>query len=62
MGLTIKQIDVKSAYLHGVIDVRVVIEFLEIVCADLFTQENMVVLKKALYRLKQALLPQCERL
>jgi Reverse transcriptase (RNA-dependent DNA polymerase) len=62
LGLIVKPMDVKSAYLHGDIIVRVVIELPEIVYPDLFCRENVGVLTKVLYKLKQARLLSSERL
>jgi hypothetical protein len=56
LGLTMKQIDVKSVDLQGDTVATVIIELAEIVYPDMFLCENVGVLKKLLYRLKHALL------
>jgi Reverse transcriptase (RNA-dependent DNA polymerase) len=61
-GLVIKQMELKSAYLHGNIDSYVVIELSELVYTEEYWRENVGVLRKALYSLKQAPLLWCERL
>jgi hypothetical protein len=48
LALPIQQMDVKLAYLHGDIDVRVVIELPEMVYPDAFHRKNIGVCKKAL--------------
>jgi Reverse transcriptase (RNA-dependent DNA polymerase) len=62
LGLTIKQMDVKSAYLCRHIDERMVIKLLEVVYPVVFCHQNVGVLNKATYRLKQSPLLWCKRL